>query len=412
MTPFYAIIRITELLSEVSTKFTDKLSDLLKIFNLVIKLKISYTEEQKLSSGFQETRADLLGELSRELRQFTGLSASWLRAAAARRGMTVTDLQVMDVLESTGPSTAGQLADLTGLTTGAITGMLNRLEEAGLVRRERDESDARRVIVRLAPGREEMHEIGSIFASFGKAWDELASDYDDEQIAFLLEFLKRSNAMSRKEIIRLQEAPSSEGGIFSAPLLDMESGRLVVSSGISRLTLRTTEGMAELYQARFEGPVPDVKAKDGVVTIRYPRRLLGLGGQQRQAVVTLNVAIPWQIVIQGGASDITAELGGLDLAGLEVKGGGSLMRLELPAPSAVVPIRISGGASVVIIRRPAGTAARVHIKGWAYKFVFDDQTFDYLGKNVWLQSSGFEPTAPYYDIEVASSASMVTITTG
>ncbi len=257
-----------------------------------------------------------------------------------------------------------------------------------------------------------MHKIGPIFDSLGKAWDELASDYNEEQIAFLLEFLKRSNAMSRKEIIRLQEAPSSEGGIFSAPLLDLESGRLVVSSGISRLTLRTTEGMAELYQARFEGPVPDVAAKDGVVTIRYPRRLLGLGGQQRQAVVTLNVAIPWQIVIQGGASDVTAELGGLDLTGLEVKGGENLMRLELPAPSAVVPIRISGGASEVTIRRPAGTAARVHIKGWAYKFVFDDQTFDYLGKNVQLQSSGFEPTAPYYDIEVLSSASMVTITTG
>src|SRR5947209_6453422 len=160
MTPFYAIIRITELLSEVSTKFTDKLSDLSNIFNLVTKLKISYTEEQKLSSGFQETRADLLGELARELRQFTGLSASWLRAAAARRGMTVTDLQVMDVLESTGPSTAGQLAELTGLTTGAITGMLNRLEEAGLVRRERDKSDCRRGLVRLERGEDERHRIG------------------------------------------------------------------------------------------------------------------------------------------------------------------------------------------------------------------------------------------------------------
>ena len=365
-----------------------------------------------MSSGSQEKHADALRELTRELRQFTGLASSFFRASAARLGMTVTDMQVMDILDSTGPTTAGQLADLTGLTTGAITGMLNRLEQAGLVRRERDPNDGRRVIVRLERGKDEMHKIGPIFDSLGKAWDELASDYDDEQIAFLLEFLKRSNAMSRKEIIRLQEAPSSEGGIFSAPLLDLESGQLVVSSGISRLTLRTTEGMAELYQARFEGPVPDVKAKDGVVTIRYPRRLLGLGGQQRQAVVTLNVAIPWQIVIQGGASDVTAELGGLDLAGLEVKGGGSLMRLELPAPSAVVPVRISGGASVVNIRRPAGTAARVHIQGWAYKFVFDDQTFDYLGKNVWLQSSGFEPTAPYYDIEVLSSASMVTITTG
>ena len=205
-----------------------------------------------MSSGSQENHADALRELTRELRQFTGLAASFFRAAAARLGMTVTDMQVMDILDSTGPTTAGQLADFTGLTTGAITGMLNRLEEAGLVRRERDPNDGRRVIVRLERGKDEMHKIGSIFDSLGKAWDELASDYDDEQIAFLLEFLKRSNAMSRKEIIRLQEAASSEGGIFSAPLLDLESGQLVVSSGISRLTLRTGEGMAELYQARFE----------------------------------------------------------------------------------------------------------------------------------------------------------------
>ncbi len=113
-----------------------------------------------MSSGSQEKRAEVLGELAQELRQFTGLGASFFRTAAARIGMTVTDMQVIDILESTGPTTAGQLADLTGLTTGAITGMLNRLEEAGLVRRERDPNDGRRVIVRLAPGKDEMHEIG------------------------------------------------------------------------------------------------------------------------------------------------------------------------------------------------------------------------------------------------------------
>ena len=326
--------------------------------------------------------------------------------------MTVTDMQVMDILDSTGPSTAGQLADLTGLTTGAITGMLNRLEEAGLVRRERDPNDGRRVIVRLARGKDERHEIGPIFASLGKAWDEMASHYDDEPLAILLEFLKRSNAISRKEIVRLREAPSGEGGIFSAPLLDLESGQLVVSSGISRLTLRTDDRMAELYQARFEGPVPDVKAKDGVVTIRYPRRLWVLGGGQRAAEVTLSVAIPWRIVIQGGASEVTAELGNLDLAGLEVKGGLRMTRLELPVPSGVVPIRISGGASEITVRRPAGVAARVHLKGWASEFVFDDQTFSAVGNDVRLQSPGYEATTRRYDIEVASSASMVTITSG
>src|SRR5258708_33144631 len=129
-------------------------------------------EEQKLTSGSQDKRAGLVGELARELRQFNGLSASFCRAAAGRIGMTVTDMQVIDILDSTGPTTAGQLADLTGLTTGAITGMLNRLEEAGLVRRERDPNDGRRAIVRLAPAKDEMHEIVPTFPSLGQAWYE------------------------------------------------------------------------------------------------------------------------------------------------------------------------------------------------------------------------------------------------
>ena len=92
----------------------------------------------------REARAALLAELARELRQFNGLSASYFRAVAARNGMTATDMQVIDMLDGTGPMTAGQLAELTGLTTGAITGMLKRLEEA--------ESCAVRAIPRTVAG--------------------------------------------------------------------------------------------------------------------------------------------------------------------------------------------------------------------------------------------------------------------
>ena len=67
---------------------------------------------------------------------------------------------------------------------------------------------------------------------------------------------------------------------------------------------------------------------------------------------------------------------------------------------------------MITIRRPTGVAARAHLKGWASEFVFDDQTFSDVGNDVRLQSSGFETTAPYYDIEVSSFASMVTITSG
>jgi membrane-associated protease RseP (regulator of RpoE activity) len=255
-----------------------------------------------------------------------------------------------------------------------------------------------------------MHEISSIFDSLGKGWDEIASHYDDEQMALLLEFLKRSNAISREEIFRLREGSGSEKGIYSTPLGDLESGRLIVSSGLSKLTVRAGERMTELYQARFEGPVPDVKVKDGVVSIRYPRRMWMLGSEQRAAEITLSTAIPWRIEIQGGAGEITAKLGGLRLAGLEVKGGMSMIRLELPVPSDVVPIRIRGSASVINVRRPTGVAARVHLKGWASTFNFDDQHFSDVGNDVRLQSPGYNVSGSGYDIEVSSSVSTVSIT--
>jgi DNA-binding MarR family transcriptional regulator len=332
---------------------------------------------------------------------------------AARLEVTVTDMQVIESLASSGPATAGQLAELTGLTTGAITGMINRLEEARLVQRERDPEDGRRVIVRLTVDAEQLERIAPVFKAREQAWEELTGKYDDAQIAVLLDFLRRVNAVARQEIGWLREGAEGEGGVVSAPLGTLESGRLVVSGALG-MTVRAGEDMTELYQARFEGPEPEVKAQDGVVTMHYPRRLWGglVGGKQRAAVVTLNGAIPWYIELQGGASMITAELAGLNLAGLEVKGGGSVIRLALPAPLGQVPIQISGGASVINILRPAGVAARVHLKGSASVFTFDDQTLTNSGSNVRLQSPGYDATDRRYDIEVASSASMVTITTG
>ena len=364
-----------------------------------------YTEEFSLSIDFQKTRAAILAEL----RQFNGLGASFFRAAAARIGMTVTDMQVIDILDITGPMTAGQLAELTGLTTGAITGMINRLEETGLVRRERDPNDGRRVIVQLEKGKD--HQLGPVFDSIGNAWDELVSHYDAEQQAFLLEFLKQSNAIARKEIGALRETLTTERETSTSLLGDLSEAKLIVSSGISKLTLRTDESMTELYQARFEGTAPEVKAKDGVVNIRYPRRLWVLGGPQRGADVVLNTTIPWQIMLQGGAVGVVCELGKLNLAGLEVKGGMTTSRLDLPVPVGTVPIKISGGASDILVRRPAGVATKIHLMGWASQFVFDDQTFNAVGNDVRLQSPNYDTATGRYDIEVSSSASTVTITT-
>ena len=72
------------------------------------------------------------------------------QAAADRIGINATDLNCLNILSFSGHMTAGELARATGLTTASITGVVDRLEEAGYVTRERDPQDRRRVVVSLA----------------------------------------------------------------------------------------------------------------------------------------------------------------------------------------------------------------------------------------------------------------------
>ena len=109
-----------------------------------------------MSSDSQDECANIREEFSWEIRQFTGINASFFRVAATRIGIAVTDMQVLDILDRIGPATAGPIADLTGLTTGAITRVLNRLEEAKLVFRERDPNDGHKVIVQLTQSKDKM----------------------------------------------------------------------------------------------------------------------------------------------------------------------------------------------------------------------------------------------------------------
>jgi DNA-binding MarR family transcriptional regulator len=368
-------------------------------------------EGQDLSSDARNKHTEFLGQLTFELRQFNGFGASFFRVAAAHAGMSVTDIQVIDLLDLLGPSSAGQLAELTGLTTGAITRILDRLEKTELVHRERDSFDGRKVIVRLASDIENTHKIRSILSSVGTVWHEVASRYDEGQIAFLLEFLTSCNTQTRQKLVQLQQEVSpDEGEVFSAPFENQRSGQLIVSCGISRLSVHADDSMTRLYQARFEGPIPKVAAKEAEVAIRYPRRLLGLGEKNGRAEIALSSTIPWRIVIHGGAAEVV--VGGLNLAGLEIMGGFHTIRLDLPNPSGVVPIRISGGASEIVMRRPVGVPVRMKLKGWISQLTFDEQILTGGGNNLLLRSAGLDPATPNYDLEIKSYANSVVVSTG
>jgi DNA-binding MarR family transcriptional regulator len=109
---------------------------------------------------------------------------------AQRVGLGASDGQFMHLLQVHGPLTAGRLAELSGLTTGTVTGVLDRLEDAGFVRRERDASDRRKVIVKL----DEEHlwrEMAPLYAGQAQSLANVAGSYDAAELEVIEGFLKR-----------------------------------------------------------------------------------------------------------------------------------------------------------------------------------------------------------------------------
>jgi DNA-binding MarR family transcriptional regulator len=148
------------------------------------------------------TRARLLAELEREIRLMGARSVLLSQAIASRLGLSPTDLETLDLLHAHGPLTAGRLAELTGLTTGAITGMVDRLERAGLVRRERDAKDRRRVIVHLVA--ERARAIARMYEPLARGMAELHGRYTTEQLALMVDYTRRGNAIALEHIERVE----------------------------------------------------------------------------------------------------------------------------------------------------------------------------------------------------------------
>jgi DNA-binding MarR family transcriptional regulator len=119
-------------------------------------------------------------------------------------GFHTTDHGCMHFLHSYGAMPAGRLAELTGLTTAAVTGIIDRLEEAGYVRRVNDPNDRRRTIVEPVRNKKLERKIEAIFTPFHEKIDTLLSSYSDSELAFLLEVITKSIELTREESKRLR----------------------------------------------------------------------------------------------------------------------------------------------------------------------------------------------------------------
>lgn len=137
-------------------------------------------------------------QLGRELSARTVMFHS---AVAEKLGLSITEHKALDILSRGGTTTAGQLAKATGLTTGAITGMVDRLEKMGFVRRVPDPDDRRKIRVEAVT--EKYEAMAGVFASLEQAVNELLSSYTDAELMVIHDFMARLPELLEKETAKL-----------------------------------------------------------------------------------------------------------------------------------------------------------------------------------------------------------------
>lgn len=304
-------------------------------------------------------------EVIAALAEVTLGSTLFLFAVADRLDMAVTDLCCLLLVRLEGPGSAGWLAERSGLSTGAITGVVDRLARAGWVRREADGDDRRRVLVAMVT--ERVAGVDALLTPLGAGLVGAAGSFSGGS-GFLggsgssgvlagsggaVGVLRAATAALAAGVRQLRRGEADGAGRAGdrrpPPLLRLESwtGDLAVRGG--------TPPFPPGEPVRLgPGSRLVLRARGGRCTVS------SRGGRHRQGrdeeVVEVDGSTPWLVEMAGGANRMHLDLTDITLAGLTIGGGANSLRVALPAPKGVVPVRLTGGANDVRIERPAGSA--------------------------------------------------------
>jgi DNA-binding MarR family transcriptional regulator len=361
-------------------------------------------------------RTRLAGEVTGEFEALRQAADRLDEAVAAQVGLNRTDLRCLGIIYRRGRLTAGELAEESGLTPGAITTVLDRMERSGFANRVADPADRRRVLVVSTAATREVG--GRLYGEVEVASTAELERHNDDELGVIRDYLRRLRGVYESQaahvggdagdaVLEVTEAGGSPEA--SAPLAGVTAGRLSFTKGAARVDIRGDAALADLYRAAFEGPPPDISVHGGDVTIAQRRRFRPFDWRRQSAEVALNTSIPWTISLKGGMWKLTADLRAVRLEALTVSGGASDVEIWLPEPAGVVGVAVTGGASSVTVHRPAGAAARAAISGGASSLAFDEQKLGAVGGRNVLATPGFDQATDRYELRFSGGASSVTL---
>jgi DNA-binding MarR family transcriptional regulator len=356
-------------------------------------------------------RNDGVEKVVRALRRVNFQGSIFGQSVAIRLGLSESDIDALELLIDSGAATAGKISEVMGLTTGAVTRVIDRLEQAGYVRRTTDPADRRRVVVEVVP--ERVATVQSLLDSLERASAAEVDRYSADQLALIGDFLSRMADLTQSEAARLRTTPEGDASEptgpaeHAAPLGGLKEARLTFRSGAQDLRLRAGRSPQELYRARFDGATPQVRVRDGRVLVQY--RGVPFDWRKRAATIALNTTIPWTIELVGGASRLEADLRDVNVSKFELTGGSERIQLEFGRPVGEVPVRIMGGARTIRLERPAGAPVRLKLVGGTGRIDLDGQPIGKAGGEVNVESRNWGGASDRFTLEVLGGSKSIEI---
>ena len=158
----------------------------------------------------QWSRSELAQQLRSEIMGYLGAASDFDEGLAKKLKLSRTDMRCLDLIGRLGPLTAGHLAEESGLTTGAVTFILDRLEEAGMVTRRRDTEDRRRVWVEIVPAARQRLE--GLQQPVAEEMRQVAQRFKADELAIVRDFMRQAKEVFQRQVAGGDDKPGDGAG--------------------------------------------------------------------------------------------------------------------------------------------------------------------------------------------------------